>query len=58
MIQSVKSTQKIGSLLCKANVNNFVLNPRFLNLHYTDILTRKFFVEGDAYIVPDDLQHL
>ena len=58
LIQSGKSTQKIGSLLCKANVINFVLNPWFLSLYYTHILARRFCVEGNAYIVQDNLRYL
>lgn len=58
LIQSGKTTQKKknGSLLCKADAINFVLNPWFLSLHYINILARKFLVEGAAFKLQDGLQ--
>lgn len=50
------SEKKNGSLLCKADAINFVLNPWILSLHYINILARKFLVEGAAFKLQDGLQ--
>lgn len=50
------SEKKNGSLLCKADAINFVLNPWFLSLHCISILVRKFLVEGVAFKLQDGLQ--